>query len=108
MNIYRTEFFAVCPMNGIRVKYALRIDTHHVVEVERINAAVQALPTSGLHEQLADMLSKQLPGHQVLTAHHHGVDIETRRPGVQHVAAGPLVRDESGPPGLYRTPGYCP
>lgn len=86
MNIYRTEFHARCPANGIRVKYALRIDCADVIPVETIELAVSQLPIEGYHERLADQLSQSLPGYHVLTAHHHGVDIETRRPMAQGVA----------------------
>ena len=79
MNIYTTDFFAFCPVNGVRVKYDLRIETIDVVEVERIIDEV-TLHSKGFHEEIADALSKSLGGRQYLIAHHHGVQIETHRP----------------------------
>lgn len=83
MNRYRTEFFAKCPNNGLRIKYQLEIVAGEKVMVEDIIAAVDAL-SSGFHEDIADQLHARLGHQQVLTAHHHGVDIETIRPHVAH------------------------
>lgn len=81
MNIYRTEFFAACPTNGLRIKYALRIDSAATIKAEDILAAIGRLPAQVFHEDAADALARALPGHHVLSAHHHGVDIESRRGG---------------------------
>lgn len=107
MNIYKTEFFAVCPVNKVRVKYALSIRTGQVIRVEEILAVVGGL-SEGLHEDLADRLLVAFGGTQVLTAHHHGVDIEAIRPhlahwdkpsqapsGLPHVGPGPVASDIS-------------
>lgn len=77
-NTYRAEFFARCPNNGARIHYTLTIETHEVIEVERINDAVDDY-RRGFHEQIADALHRRLGGLQRLVAHHHGVDIETTR-----------------------------
>jgi hypothetical protein len=81
MNIYRYPFFALCPANDKRIDYALEITSDSTILVEDIIAAVSALPTAGYHEDIADILRMNLPGRQVIRAHHHGVDIETRREG---------------------------
>lgn len=78
MNTYRTEFFAACPANGIRIKYALRIDSPTGLMVETILSAVQSIER-GYHEAIADELLRLLGGTQILTADHHGVHIETTR-----------------------------
>lgn len=82
MNTYRTEFFALCPSNGIRIKYELRIETPstEVVHAEHILMQI-ALHTQRpvYHEALADQFVKLLPGRQILSADHHGVHIETTR-----------------------------
>lgn len=83
MNIYRTEFFATCPVNGVRIKYLLAIEHNRAIPVEQIIAAVES-QSEGFHEEIADALASQFPGAHTLTAHHHGVDIETRRTGVDH------------------------
>ena len=43
MNKYTTNFFAVCPNNGIRIGYELTITTGRVIHVEDIVAEVEAM-----------------------------------------------------------------
>lgn len=83
MNTYRTEFFAVCPVNSVRIKYHLTIHTGQVLQVEEILAAVGS-HQKGYHEEIADSLQAALGGTQVLIAEHHGVQIETTRPHLAH------------------------
>lgn len=82
MNTYRTDFFALCPSNGIRIKYTLKIEvpSSQVVHAEHIMMSI-ALHTQkpAYHEHLADTFANLLPGKQTLTADHHGVSIETIR-----------------------------
>ena len=78
MNIYKAEFFAACPNNGIRIKYRLRIETQDVLMVEQIIAAVENAGDS-YHEELADKMLKRFGGKQMMVADHHGVTIETTR-----------------------------
>lgn len=79
MNKYKTEFFCFCPLNGIRVKYLLTIETEKTISVEDIIDEI-TLYERGLHEQIADQLFKTFGGIQILVANHHGVTIETTRP----------------------------
>jgi hypothetical protein len=79
MNTYRTEFFAVCPVNEVRVKYHLTIKTDSVIRVESIIDEV-TLHHRGFHEEIADQLYRAFGGEQLLIAEHHGVGIETHRP----------------------------
>lgn len=83
MNTYTTEFFQQCPNNGVRVKYHLKIEADRVIPVEQIVSAVEILEIdeAKFHEEYADELAARLPGTQTLTAHHHGVDIQTIRQG---------------------------
>lgn len=78
MNVYTTEFFADCPKNGYRIKYALRIETTKVILVEHILAATESF-TTDFHEHIADALHGRFGGTQKLTADHHSVTIETTR-----------------------------
>lgn len=78
MNIYTAQFFANCPNNGARIHYALRIETPEQIPVEQINAVLDATD-EGFHEEIADQMHERFGGTQILKAHHHGVDIETRR-----------------------------
>jgi hypothetical protein len=78
MNTYKAEFFAACPNNGARIKYHLTVQTSEVLMVEAINDALWLLD-KGFHEEFADQLFREFGGVQTLTAHHHGVDIETTR-----------------------------
>lgn len=78
MNVYRQYFWATCPRNGRSVDYVLTIETPRTIMVEEIQAAVSRL--RGYHEDFADKLFEQFGGQQKLVAHHHGTDIETRRP----------------------------
>lgn len=83
MNTYTVEFFSACPLNGVRIKYTLKISTGAVIPVEQILAAVDAL-ADAFHEELADHLQERFGGSQTLTADHHGVRIETIRPHLAH------------------------
>lgn len=78
MNRYRHRFVAVCPANGIRVRYELTIWTDETVMAESIVEAC-SFPEPAFHEGIADALLHVLGGRQVLRAHHHGVDIKTLR-----------------------------
>lgn len=83
MNTYKTQFFARCPTNGVRITYSLTINAGIVIEAERIIDAVSRIG-EGLHEDIADRLLHELGGQQVLKADHHGVHIETIRPHLAH------------------------
>lgn len=74
---YVHRFCARCPNNGLSIAYTLTLETHEVVMVEDIASACAVVEK--YHEGLADKLAAQLPGRQVLEAHHHGVDIRTVR-----------------------------
>ena len=83
MNKYTTNFFAVCPNNGIRIAYELTITTGCNLRVEDILEEVGEIKT-GFHEDIADQLMEAMGGSQVLKADHHGVCIETIRPHMAH------------------------
>lgn len=78
MNEYTVEFFAVCPNNGIRIKYLLCIETQKTIEVEQIIDDVMLL-NRGYHEEIADQLQRIFGGKQTMIADHHGVIIKTTR-----------------------------
>lgn len=78
MNVYRYQFVTTCPNNGRAIVYALEIQSDRVIYVEHIVTAC-ALWREGFHEAIADDLFGRFGQRQVMTAHHHGVDIETRR-----------------------------
>lgn len=78
VNIYRREFSAICPNNGEVIWYTLVIRSPEIIQAEVI-AKETAHHRCGHHEDIADRLHKSLGWDQTLTAHHHGVDIETRR-----------------------------
>jgi hypothetical protein len=78
MNIYRHRFSATCPANGRIVEYSLEIRACRMILAEDIVKACGQVKRA-YHEQIAETLYNKLGGFQVLTAHHHGVDIETRR-----------------------------
>lgn len=74
---YQHAFTSVCPVNGERIAYHLAISAGEAIQVERIVAACAQHKTA-LHEDIAADLARKFPGtRQTLTAHHHGVDIET-------------------------------
>lgn len=98
MNTYRTQFFARCPSNGIRIAYTLTIKAESMIPVERILDAVEAIG-EGYHEAIADRLQAALGGTQFIAADHHGVTIETRR------SDRDLYLDQTAG-GMAGTPGY--
>ena len=77
-NIYKHQFIAECPNNGKHIVYNLTIETDKTVMAEHIITAC-CMIRRGYHEDIADGLHRALGGHQIITAHHHGVDIETHR-----------------------------
>jgi hypothetical protein len=83
LNKYTVRFAAQCPVNGVWVNYELVIHTGNVILVETLLDVVHSM-RSGFHEEIADQLLAKFGGTQVLTAHHHGVDIETTRPHIAH------------------------
>ena len=80
MNTYTRTFISACPNNGESIIYTLQITVQagRMIPVEHIVTAT-ALHKKGFHEAIADDLHARFGGHQVLTAHHHGVDIKTVR-----------------------------
>jgi hypothetical protein len=78
MNIYRHQFVSHCPNNDLAIIYTLEIETESVIQVEHIVTAC-ALHKRAYHEAIADELHRRFDGCHTLKAHHHGVDIETRR-----------------------------
>lgn len=79
MNIYRHQFVCVCPANKQPIIYQLEVQSAKMIYVEKIVVACQMWQQQ-YHEKIADALAEQFPGtSQVLRAHHHGVDVETRR-----------------------------
>ena len=88
-NIYRHQFVSLCPNNDKPIIYALMIEADRAIPVEHIVTAA-ALHKRAFHEAIADELFEHFGGNQVLTAHHHGVDIETRR-GFEPEACGRLT-----------------
>ncbi len=78
-NAYTIDFFALCPSNGARISYSLTIETQGaVLMVEDILATVSDV-RPGYHEAIADGLFAAFGHRQVMTAHHHGVMIQTIR-----------------------------
>lgn len=86
MNVYRHQFVSHCPNNDQAIIYALTIETGETIYAEHITTAT-ALHKRAFHEAIADDLYARFGGKQVITAHHHGVDIETRR-GFDEVIPG--------------------
>ncbi len=79
MNIYRHQFVVRCPANRMPIIYQLEVRSEKMIYVEKIVVACQMWQQE-YHEKIADVLESLFPGtHQVLKAHHHGVDVETQR-----------------------------
>lgn len=78
MNKYSRTFVSVCPSNHASIIYSLVIESEKMIYVEHINTAV-AIFRKDYHEKIADELFKAFGGKQTITAHHHGVDVETKR-----------------------------
>lgn len=79
MNIYKSEFFCICPNNNIRVKYHISIETDKTILVEKIVDEINSIH-NGFHEDIADYLFNRFGGKQILSADHHSVKITTIRP----------------------------
>lgn len=77
-NIYRHQFVSHCPNNDKPIIYSLEIEADSVIQVEHIVTAC-ALHKRAYHEAIADDLHQRFDGRHTLKAHHHGVDLETRR-----------------------------
>jgi len=81
VNTYRSEFFATCPTNGMRIKYALQIKTIKTIRVEDLISVMDSIDQK-YHEDIADEFCIRFGGMQTITAEHHGVQIETLRGAV--------------------------
>lgn len=80
MNTYSIEFYAKCPSNGVRIKYALTIQTTHLIMVEDIVEFIEDNTAKPVYQEaLAEAIASMFPGVHTMRAHHHGVDIETVR-----------------------------
>lgn len=78
LNKYSTVFYVRCPNNQKKIRYNLTIRTSSVIMVEDLTSKVSAYKEQH-HEAIADDLLRSFGGHQILIAHHHGVDIKTVR-----------------------------
>lgn len=78
MNIYTASFSSRCPVNDAMIWYTLRIETERRLMVEAIQAQLENIKP-GFHEDIADEMLVKFGGYQIITAIHHGVQIETRR-----------------------------
>lgn len=76
-NLYHHRFVVECPNNGVKIAYALTIETPNRIFVEDIVAACDV--RSAFHEDLADALATKFGGRQTMRAYHHGVWITTLR-----------------------------
>ena len=80
MNIYRHQFVSACPNNGDVIIYALEIESDSMIQVEHITTQAKLCRLDATyHEKIADAFYERFGGRQTIRAHHHGVDIETRR-----------------------------
>ncbi len=80
MNSYTHRFIAVCPNNGAKIEYEATIETTDRIMVEDIVSECLKIK-SGFHEDIADKLIARFGGVQTIKAHHHGVDLKSRRGG---------------------------
>lgn len=78
MNTYIYAFELDCPNNGERIAYKVEIVARRTIMVENIVSFFSSL-TSAFHEDIADKSYETFGGFQIITAHHHGVNVETRR-----------------------------
>lgn len=86
LNIYEHQFEAICPVDGARIAYSLRIETEAVIMAEDIAAACR-FDAPVFHEAVADELWAKFGGHQTLTAMHGTVKIDTIRSLVTELTA---------------------
>jgi hypothetical protein len=85
VNIYRRTFYCKCPNNSQLIEYHFELMTDKMVQVEDIVEFCDTFDI-GYHEAIAEKLVGRFGGRQVLKAHHHGVDVETRRDANEPVA----------------------
>jgi len=79
VNTYKYNFEIECPNNNNqRIAYRVEITVDRVIMVENI-ASFFLSYTAAYHEEIADASYETFGGYQVITAHHHGVDVETTR-----------------------------
>jgi len=78
MNIYCFKFECECPNNQQRIAYRVEIRSAQTIMVENIAGFFLSF-TAAYQEDIADQSYQRFGGQQTISAHHHGVDIETRR-----------------------------
>lgn len=101
LNTYRTSFSAACPTNGVLITYDLTIKVETMIVVEALQEFLWGIK-QGYHEDIADSLWLKFGGHQTMTAHHHGVEINTERSPSKQLQQW---LDQSLP-GMAGIPGY--
>lgn len=79
MNVYRTQFSRLCPVNGDRIFYAMKIESETTIMAEDIQEACIRLPEKVTQEDIADRMKVMLDGFHTITAQHRSVHIETTR-----------------------------
>lgn len=77
MHEYRHIFYAICPNDGDRILYGLRIFSRATIMVESIREACDA-HASGFQENIAADLHRRLGGYVILRGTHQGVTIISR------------------------------
>lgn len=80
MNTYTYRFEVSCPNNGERIAYQAEINVNRTIMAENIAGFFSSL-TSAYHEEIAESAYEAFGGHQIISAHHHGVDVKTERGG---------------------------
>jgi hypothetical protein len=79
MNIYRTRFSRRCPVTDAMIFYEIKLWSSKTVMAGDIQAALDGLPATALHEEIADLLELALPGRQAIEAAHELILVRTER-----------------------------
>ena len=72
--------------------YEIEIESDAMIQVEHITTQAKLCRLNpSYHEKIADTFFERFGGRQTINAHHHGVDIETRR-GFGESSCGRLMQ----------------
>jgi hypothetical protein len=71
--IHETTFVRRCPVDDAQDRYELRVETAHLVKVENILAAIEALPEKAFQEDITLALAAKLGCRVTTIGNHSGV-----------------------------------
>lgn len=71
--IHEATFVRRCPVDDAQDRYELRVETTHLVKIEDILAAIEALPEQAFQEEITQNLAAKLGCRVTTIGIHSGI-----------------------------------